>query len=192
MTVQNETDNGAQITPVHGQRLPGDGRAAGRRADRDALRQLDHGDRDVPTTPIDPGNPARPACRSWPRPRWPGSSRADAVLRRAAQDRQPGAPDTRPAARVALDAAVPGRDRRTATGRSRGAPRSTSAVTGISPGRPSRCRPLGRVLVITMLTALLDSRRLAPLGRPGSCEHVDVSVRDLLRLTLRVRLCLTG
>src|SRR6478752_5463302 len=42
----------------------------------------------------------------------------------------------------------------------------TSADTGISPGRPSRCRPVERVRFITMLTALLDSVDTQPAGDP--------------------------
>ena len=65
------------------------------------------------------------------------------------------------------------------------------AATGISPGRPSRCRPLGRVRFITMLTALLDSA--VDRGRWASrpVRHVTQG-RDLLRLTLRVTLVLFG
>ena len=48
VTVQNVSDNGAHERPDDGQRLPGHDLAAGWRADRHALRQLDDGDRVVP------------------------------------------------------------------------------------------------------------------------------------------------
>jgi hypothetical protein len=66
----------------------------------------------------------------------------------------------------------------------------TNADTGISPGWPSRCRPVGRVRFITMLTALLDSVDHLPAGDAGTarCVARGITDRDLLPMTLRVRL----
>ena len=61
----------------------------------------------------------------------------------------------------------------------------TRAVTGIRPGRPSRCRPVGRVLVIRMLM-------VCPFGPRGAARAFLVGDAHVLSssMTLRARLCL--